>query len=299
MPRGQGPSDFPPLNVAWPGVVVGRLTVMSESTYAMGHDDRERRRLRLQASILNPFTEQLFRRAGISSGMHVLDIGCGVGDVSLLAARLVGRYGSVTSVDIDPPALATLAARAADEGLTNLECIEADIHQWKAGRRFDAVVGRHILIHTKDPLAVIRACAALLHQRGLAAFHEYDFSVVHRGWPSTPLRDRLMAVCDRFFAHATCANIGSRLWTLLIEAGFERPDCRAEYPISGGSESVYYEWIAESFRSIQPRAMAQGIVAEGEFDVDTLEQRLREEVTAGNSCFPAPAMIAAFARLRA
>ena len=64
------------------------------------------------------------------------------------------------------------------------------------------------------------------------------------------------------------------------------------------AESVYYEWIAESFRSIQPRAIAQGIVAAGQFDLDTLAQRLREEGTAGNSCFPAPAMIGAFARLR-
>ena len=273
---------------------------MSESTaYVMGHDERERRRLLLQASILNPLTEQLFHRAGISSGMNVLDIGCGVGDVSLLAARLVGRYGSVTSVDIDPAALETLGGRASAEGVNNIECIQADIHEWKPGRRFDAVVGRHILIHSRDPLAVVRDCTSLLHERGLAAFHEYDFSVVHRGWPPTPLRERVMEVFDRFFAGATCSNIGSRLWTLFLEAGFERPDCRAEYPISGGSDSVYYEWFAESFRSIQPRAIAQGIIAEGEFDLDTLEQRLREEAIAGQSCIPAPAMIAAFARLRA
>jgi hypothetical protein len=87
-------------------------------------------------------------------------------------------------------------------------------------------------------------------------------------------------------------------WKLLIDAGFERPDCRAEYPIGGGADSVYYEWITESFRSIQPRAIAQGIIAEGEVDVETLEGRLRVEGTAGNSCCPAPAMIAAFARLR-
>jgi ubiquinone/menaquinone biosynthesis C-methylase UbiE len=272
---------------------------MSESTtYVMGHDERERRRLRLQASILNPLTEQLFHRAGISSGMTVLDIGCGVGDVSLLAARLVGRYGAVTSVDIDPAALETLKARASAEGADNIECVQADIHGWKPGRRFDAVVGRHILIHSRDPLSVVRDCAALLHERGLAVFHEYDFSVVHRGWPPTPLRDRVMDIFHRFFAQATCANIGSRLWTLLLEAGFERPDCRAEYPISGGSDSVYYEWLTESLRSLQPRAIAQGIVVEGEFDLDTLEQRLREEATAGHSCIPAPAMVGAFARLR-
>ena len=230
--------------------------------------------------------------------MNVLDIGCGVGDVSLLAARLVGRHGSVTSVDMDSAALQILEARASAEGIKHLECIQADIHEWKPGRRFDAVVGRHILIHSRDPLAVVRDCAALLHERGLAVFHEYDFSVVHRGWPSTPLREPVMEVFDRFFARVTCSNVGSRLWTLLMEAGFERPDCRAEYPISGGADSAYYEWITESFRSIQPRAIALGIIADGEFDLGTLEQRLREEGTAGNSCFPAPAMIAAFARLR-
>jgi len=144
---------------------------MSESTaYVMGHDDRERRRLLLQASILNPLTEALFHRAGIASGMNVLDIGCGVGDVSLLAARLVGPHGRVTSVDIDPDALDTLKARASAAGMHHIECIQADIHAWKPGRRFDAVVGRHILIHSKDPLAVMRDCAALVHQRGLAVF---------------------------------------------------------------------------------------------------------------------------------
>jgi ubiquinone/menaquinone biosynthesis C-methylase UbiE len=271
---------------------------MSDSAaYVMGHDDRERRRLMLQASILNPLTEQLLRRAGISPGMEVLDIGCGVGDVSLLAARLVGRHGSVTSVDVDAAALKILEARAAAE-VNNIDCVQANIHEWKPGRKFDAVVGRHILIHSKDPLAVLRHCAAVLYERGLAAFHEYDFSVVQRAWPSTPLRDRVMDVFDRFFARAAYSNMGSRLWTLLMEAGFERPDCRTEYPISGGSDSFYYEWITESFRSIQSRAIALGIIAEGEFDLDTLEQRLREEVTAGNSCIPAPAMIGAFARLR-
>src|SRR5262252_9047081 len=116
-----------------------RLTLdrMSDAgAYVMGHDDRERRRLLVQASILNPLTEHLLRRAGISSGMHVLDIGCGVGDVSLLAARLVGRDGSVTSVDIDPAALETVEARASAEEMKNIECIHANIHGWKPSRRF-------------------------------------------------------------------------------------------------------------------------------------------------------------------
>ena len=77
------------------------------------------------------------------------------------------------------------------------------------------------------------------------------------------------------------------------------PDCRAEYPIDGGSDSLYFEWFAESLRSILPRVIALGIVSEDEIDIDTLEERLRAENIAAGSCLPAPTMIGAFARLKA
>jgi ubiquinone/menaquinone biosynthesis C-methylase UbiE len=265
----------------------------------MGHDDRERRRLALQASILNPFTEHLLRRAGISAGMRVLDIGCGVGDVSLLAARIVGGRGQVTSLDFDRQALKTLKERASTEMLSNIECVEGNVHDWGSGHRFDAVIGRHILIHSKNPMEVLQQSTRMLQPRGLAVFHEYDFSVMHRAWPPAPLRDRTMEVFDRFFEAACFSNMGSRLWALLVDAGFESPDCRAEYPIDGGSDSLYFEWFAESLRSILPRAIALGIVSEGEIDIDTLEERLRAENRATRSGVPAPTMIGAFARLKA
>ena len=272
---------------------------MSEkSAYVMGHDERERRRLALQASILNPFTEHLLRRAGISAGMQVLDIGCGVGDVSLLAARIVGRSGRITSLDFDGLALKTLQQRASAEVLDNIECVEGNVHDWDSRRRFDAVIGRHILIHSKHPLAIVKRCAGMLQPRGLAVFQEYDFSVIHRAWPPAPLRDGTMELFDRFFARACCSNMGTRLWPLLVEAGFENPDCRAEYPMDGGPESLYFEWLTESLRSLLPRAIDLGIVTAEEIDIDTFEERLRAENVAAGSCFPAPAMIGAFARLK-
>lgn len=268
------------------------------SAYVMGHDERERRRLALQASILNPFTEQLLRRAGISAGMRVLDIGCGVGDVSLLAARIAGRSGRITSLDFDGRALETLKERASAEMLRNIECVEGDVHRWDTGDKFDAVIGRHILIHSKDPLQVLQRCAQMLQPRGLVVFHEFDFSVVHRAWPPAPLRDRILEVFEQFFDRASCSNMGSRLWTLLIQAGFENPDCRVEYPIDGGPDSLYFEWFAESLRSILPRAIALGLVTETEIAIDTLEERLRAENSAAACGVPAPVMIGAFARLK-
>ncbi len=273
------------------------MSEAAATAYVMGHDDRERRRLALQASILRPFTEDLFRRAGITTGMHVLDVGCGVGDVSLIAARLTGRTGSVTSIDIDPAALQTLRERAAAEGIRTIRTVETDIKSFDPGHKFDAVVGRHILIHTKDPLSLLTASRDLLHPRGIAAFQEYDFQHLVASWPPLPVRDAVFAVFTGFFAQAAQGNIGSRLFTLFMEAGFEHPDCRGEFPVDGGVESPHHEVIAESLRSILPHAKAMNIPGAADIDMDTLESRLREEArSGGGSHFPV--MFSCFSRRR-
>jgi ubiquinone/menaquinone biosynthesis C-methylase UbiE len=79
---------------------------MTQATYILGHSHAEIRRLMLQAAILRPFTERLLRNAEIGPGMRVLDLGCGAGDVSMLAAELVGASGSVVGIDRNPQVIA-------------------------------------------------------------------------------------------------------------------------------------------------------------------------------------------------
>jgi ubiquinone/menaquinone biosynthesis C-methylase UbiE len=84
--------------------------------YAPGHATPEIARLIEQAGWFADLTEQLFRHAGMRPGMRVLDVGCGVGDVSFLAAGLVGAEGSVIGVDSAPDAIGVASARAAEAG---------------------------------------------------------------------------------------------------------------------------------------------------------------------------------------
>jgi ubiquinone/menaquinone biosynthesis C-methylase UbiE len=265
--------------------------------YVMGHDDRERRRLSLQASLLNPLSEQLLRRAGLSPGQRVLDLGCGVGELSMVAARLVGDSGRVTGIDIDDAALAIAATRAREQGLDRIDFAHADISSHRADAVYDAVIGRHILIHTPDPQAVVITAHSLLRSGGVAVFQEYDFSVAHRAYPEAPLYERTFEVFRAFFARATHGNIGTRLFHLFVDAGFPSPQCRVEYPMDGGADSPFYEWMAESFRSILPRAETLGLVRSDEVvAVDSLATRLREEALARRGCLPGPAMVGCFAR---
>jgi 2-polyprenyl-3-methyl-5-hydroxy-6-metoxy-1,4-benzoquinol methylase len=271
-------------------------TAADDPGYVLGYADREHRRLGLQAMILQPFTERLLRDAGITLGMQVLDVGCGVGDVSLIAARLAGQNGSVTSIDIDPGALATLRQRATAAGYSNVDCVQTNVQDFNPGRLFDAVVGRHVLLHTPDPLAVLKRCHGLLQPRGVAAFQEYDFQVIPPCYPASPLRDSTFAFMNAFFAKAVHADIGSRLFHLFTEAGFPNPNCRGEFPVLGGRGSRCYELQAESIRTILPRARALGLPGAPDLDADTLEQRLRAEAEATGASFPGSIMFSCYAR---
>src|SRR5262245_53392217 len=56
-------------------------------------------RLRLLSRVMGPTTEALLAEAGISSGMRCLDLGCGVGAVTILMAERVGPQGAAIGID--------------------------------------------------------------------------------------------------------------------------------------------------------------------------------------------------------
>src|SRR5215468_3616220 len=96
------------------------MTSSATTPYALGTADTERDRLIRQAQWLAPYTERFFREAGIGPAQRVLDLGSGVGDVSLLVASLVGPSGEVVGVERDPRSIARAQARVADAGLHNV-----------------------------------------------------------------------------------------------------------------------------------------------------------------------------------
>ncbi len=127
--------------------------VRDDPIYAMGFSERERERLIEQAAMYAEATRHLLLGAGIGPGQRVLDVGCGVGDVSLLAASIVGATGSVVGVDRDPQALEVARARAAAAGLDQMDFHQADLRDFCAEEPFDAIVGRFVLMYVADPTA--------------------------------------------------------------------------------------------------------------------------------------------------
>jgi ubiquinone/menaquinone biosynthesis C-methylase UbiE len=66
----------------------------------------------------------LMDRAGILSGMDVLDAGCGPGRLTIPLAARVGEAGSVVAIDLQESMLARLKARQEEKGLTNIRPLQ-------------------------------------------------------------------------------------------------------------------------------------------------------------------------------
>src|SRR6476469_7258782 len=129
---------------------------MTEHRYVLGSAEAELRRLDLQAASIDRATRLLLRATGLGEGMRVLDLGTGLGHVSAILAEMVGPEGEVIGLDQSAEALEVAASRAADAGFDNVRFVRGDVTAWRDDRPFDAVVGRLVLFHMPDPVAVLR-----------------------------------------------------------------------------------------------------------------------------------------------
>jgi ubiquinone/menaquinone biosynthesis C-methylase UbiE len=260
---------------------------MSAPDYVLGYSEHEQKRLLKQASILRGFTEGFFRAGGLAPGMRVLDLGCGMGDVSLLAADLVGPTGSVLGVDRDPQALARARERAAQHGCAgyvNFDQIHLDelgLDKLRSGNLFDAAVGRYVLLYQSDPGSTLRRVASLVKPGGRLIFHELDFGQVVPPWPNAPLWVKTYSLMSEAFRRGgNPPDFGRRLARTFLDAGLPWPTIQAEIPVGGEPGSFVYGWVADTVRSLLPRIEQFGLATAAELEVETLAARMEEEAVA-------------------
>ncbi len=261
--------------------------------YVLGRSGSESQRLIRQSGFLQPFTERVFKRAGIAEARRVLDLGCGAGDVSFLAAGLVGPSGSVVGIDRDPGVLALARERAGQLGATNVSFEECPIAEFTATGPFDAVVGRFVLIYQPDPVETLTHFRGLLRDGGILAVIEPDMSVGVRTWPHVPLWHQASDwIRETFRRGGVHHDIGARLYPLLRRAGFPGPTVRQDILVGGGEAlRPIYEHCTDMIRSLLPRMEQFGIATAEEVQVDTLAERLeRETEAAGSQVAYAPVM---------
>ena len=250
----------------------------SDSGYQFGSGigDDEVARLELQGGALAPATRMILTEAGIRPGMRVLDLGCGAGDVTFVAADLVRPGGSVVGVDRSPQALARARLRAEQRGLAQVQFVEASLDEPAPGGPFDAIVERLVLWTVPDPAGLLRRQATVLRPGGLVVPIEEDLSTI-RSLPETAFGTQVKSWLVEAFAKAGMSMVGSRLWAIVQEAGLHPVGMIGIQPHFGPGDETGIAFLVETMRIAAPLIVGTGVATAEQIGIDTFEQRLRDE----------------------
>jgi 2-polyprenyl-3-methyl-5-hydroxy-6-metoxy-1,4-benzoquinol methylase len=265
--------------------------------YVLGHSDHELQRLARQAQLLEPITRAFLLEAGLAPGMRVLDIGSGGGDVSFLAAEIVGTDGEVVGADTSLTAVQVATANAEARGLRNVSFHHGDPTELELASDFDAVIGRYVLIFQADPALMLRKLRQRLRPDGVVVFHEPDWRYA-ASYPPAPTYDAccswIVAATER--ARTPWASI-DRMARIFRDAGLGRPAMRAQpYVAVGADASEWMHALVDIVRTLLPSITAERLATEAEIGIDTLLERLLTEATAGSPTIVGRTEVGAWSR---
>ena len=234
-------------------------------TYALGRDTAEAERLRRQTTELQPLASYWTESAPLRDKARSTSDAALGGILESLAER-VGPRGRVVGLEVDPVHVAMARELVAEQGLTNVEVIQADAQNTGLPpASFDVAHARTVLVNVPDPEAVLAEMTRLVRAGGWVASLEPDVAV-HLYHPANPAWDRLHEISIAAFqADGADPFIGRRLPELFREAGLSDIGVRAHaelFPPGHTRRTIRLDLV----RSMRPKIVALGIASEQELD---------------------------------
>ena len=264
--------------------------------YALGHSSRELDRLSFQATVFAPYTRQVLTESGLTAGMRVLDVGSGSGDVSFLAAELVGSNGFVVGVDRSAAAVERARGRAIRRNIHNVAFETGDAAEMHFERSFDAIIGRFVLMYQEDPARSLRNMMRHVREGGLVVFQELD-STACRSWPVVPTFDAAARwLMEALRGSGARPELGLEMHSLFLDCGLPGPSMRMDTFVSGEEDSPVYKLVGEAVRSVVPTLEKLKIATAAQVQIETLTDRMRDEVISKRAVAMSYGLVGAWAR---
>jgi ubiquinone/menaquinone biosynthesis C-methylase UbiE len=189
--------------------------------YVLRGGEKGGERLRLLARAVWPTTKNFLRRLGLRPGMQCLDVGCGIGAVTLKLARRVGAAGKVVGIDLDERCLGLARQEASRHHLPATFRAES-VTDLADESSYDLVYSRFLLTHLPEPQRAVERLVQATRAGGLVAVEDIEFAG-HFCHPACPAFDRYVSLYQQaVLRKGGDPNIGPRLVGLLMDAGLKQ-----------------------------------------------------------------------------
>lgn len=228
--------------------------------YVLRRGDEGAERLRLLARICWPTTRALLCRAGPGRGMRCLDLGCGIGEVTLRMARRVGPTGQAVGIDLSEPFLEMGRHEAERRKLSALFRAEsaADLSEESV---YDLAYARFLLSHLPEPGRVVERLVRAVRAGGIVAVEDTDFPGTFSHPPSPAVNryvELYQAVVRR---NGGDAAIGPRLPGLLRDAGLVPVRLKVVQPMRHAKRMARV-----TMEHVRDKVLAAGLASAAEVD---------------------------------
>ncbi len=160
---------------------------MNSSQYTHGHHESVLRSHRWRTAA----NSAGYLLPHLTSGMSLLDIGCGPGTITMDLAERVSP-GQVCGIDAGAVVIAEAAAAAG--GISNVAYQVGDVYAVAyPDESFDVVHAHQLLQHLTDPVPALREMGRVCRPGGLVAARDADYAAM--AWfPRLPALDRWMTL---------------------------------------------------------------------------------------------------------
>lgn len=224
------------------------------TTYTHGHDESVLRSHRWRTAA----NSAAYLLPHLTSGLSVLDVGCGPGTITADLARAVAPAQVIGIEPVEAPLTeARAAAPTVDFRLGDVYALDFP------DGTFDVTHAHQVLQHLADPVAALREMARVTKPGGIVAARDADYEAM-TWWPASPVLDRWLAVY-----RATCRgnsaepDAGRRLLSWAQEAGLEATGSASAWCFADPADRAWWggTWARRALDSdFAAQAVEQGHV---------------------------------------
>ena len=242
--------------------LASRSPQMANQEYLLGTGTDEVTRLALQHRLWSDASVQAWRRAKLSVGQRVLDVGCGPCSAAMDMAEIVTQSGYVLGIDESQSFIDHANGLAAAHGTSQLEAQVGDVQDLESAvegkESFDFAYARWVLCFVRDPDAVVRGIANALAKGGRLLVQDYfNFGAMTLA-PRRPSHDiAVKATMQSWLELGGDPDIGARLPAMFHKHGLRLDDVRAHARVARGSDPMF-AWPNTWWRTFAPKLVATG-----------------------------------------